>query len=301
MSIHHQALSLSACRIDTPWFEQRRDHFVRQAVDDFLGLLKKYHHLYGQYRRVFRGACTARTLLVNPEAGKMCEALFTGLAEMLGSENSKGTLWRLKDLCHSIWPQQARGESMHGSLVDWLVGSIFHEAMKLKENLYLLLNYGQAVFKPDQQPDGGSLRPVRGLEVFSRVVDAKGLFQRIADDVLVQIEQIGVLLGKTSYLLRTLMPELARNVLVVRLLVEKEDTLLALWGESLVNIFNDMFMGNAASGFAAAGRSYLSGQWYEQSLQMYERALSLDPHCGEAVMKTVQLRAIVKETSCLPR
>ena len=55
-----------------------------------------------------------------------------------------------------------------------------------------------------------------GWKFFPGVVDAKGLFQRIADDVLVQIEQIGVLLGKTSYLLRTLMPELARNVLVVR-------------------------------------------------------------------------------------
>ncbi|WP_028579711.1 hypothetical protein [Desulfogranum japonicum] len=300
MSIHHQALSLSASQIDTPWFEQRRDHFVRQAVDDFFDLLKKYHHLYGQYRRVFKGECTARALLTNPQARKLCEILFAGLSDMLGSENSRGTLWRLKDLCHSIWPKQARGESMHGSLIDWLVGSIFHEAMKLKENLYLLQNYGQAVFNLEQD-DTRSFRPAQGLEVFSQVVDAKGLFQRIADDVLVQIEQIGLLLGQTSYLLRRLMPELARNALVVRLLVEHEETVLALWGESLTNVFNDMFMGNAASGFCAAGRNYLAGQWYKQSLEVYERALSLDPSHEEAITKTIQLQAILKDDCCIPK
>jgi len=186
--------------------------------------------------------------------------------------------------------------------MDWLLGSVFHEAMKLKENIYLLNTYGPAAIRMRDMPEASSvrvLRPAGSFPRLSNMVDAETLIRRIAADVVDQMEQIGFLLGQANFILRMMMPDLAANMLVVRLLVEKEELVLSGWGERIEELFADMFSGRAAEGFCAAGRSYLSAQWYAQALDMYERALRCESQCDEARMKAVHLKALLQENSGL--
>jgi hypothetical protein len=92
-----------------------------------------------------------------------------------------------------------------------------------------------------------------------------------------------------------ILPRLAGNELVIRLLIERESLAHRFWGESPEDIFNDMYCGDAAEGFCRAGRSYLRGQWFYRSLQSYKRAIQVNPTCDEAITKTVQLQQIVSE------
>ncbi len=281
------------------WFEKRRDLFVRETVDSFFQIMPAFHSIYLVYidcLRLHRDKACAD--LVGSEKEASLGKIWDQLQLFVGTEADKGPLWQLKDLCHKVWPENREDQDVNGRVVDWLLGSVFHEAMKLKENIYLLNSYGPAAHKIEAHSAGSATNQLLTPSLtpyLMNVVDVSRLINRIGRDVMNQMEQIAFLLGQINYLLRMMMPGLARNMLLVRLLVEREDRVQQLWGESLEDIFGEMFFGDATEGFCAAGRSYLQGQWYLKSLEMYQRALSIDRQCDEAIMRVAQLQAIVNE------
>ncbi len=261
------------------WFESRRDHFVRQAVADFFRFVGSFYKLYGGYLHCRKSEGTGGDIdLLAPQAGEHRQRMWDRLTVMIGSETDKGQLWELKDICHMIWPEHDCRHDIHGALIDWLVGSVFHEAMKLKENIYLLNAYGSVALRIQglssqeavELSDIGSAMPR-----LSTMVDVELLIRKIGIDVGRQMEQIGILLGQATCILR-MMAGIVGNPLVVRLLIEEEDTVRALWGEDVTAVLADMFAGSSALGFCTAGRSYLAGQWYQEALEMYGRALACD-------------------------
>ncbi len=288
------------------WFEGRRNHFIRQAVADFFGFINSFHQLYAEYLCCRNPAGSRGDIdLLGPETNEHRLKMWDRLSRMIGSETDKGQLWELKDICHLIWPEHDRRHNVHGALVDWLLGSVFHEAMKLKENIYLVNTYGPAALRLRGLSSSSSIclpDAASGRPRLSTMVDVELLIQRIGVDVRRQMEQIGILLGQATYILRMMMPELAANPLVVRLLVEEEERVQALWGEDTDAVLADMFAGSAARGFCAAARSYLAGQWYSQALAAYNRAIACDECCEEAREKIAEIEAMPgnKETHCRP-
>ncbi|HHD64259.1 MAG TPA: hypothetical protein ENK96_07860 [Desulfobulbaceae bacterium] len=285
------------------WFGQRRDHFLRRMMEDLFHFDRSFQQLYGVYLdcRKPEGPYGIVDLLT-PETRKQRERMGELLTRMIGTETEKGRLWELKDLCHLIWPGHDLEQNIRGSLIDWLFGSVFHESMKLKENIYLLNTYGPTAIRMHRLPpvpSGQGRQSLKTLPRLSAMVDVEALIHRIASDVVRQIEQIAVLLGQANCTVRMMLPELAGNLLVVRLLVEKEETVRELWGEGIEALLSDMFAGSVARGFCAVGRSYLSGQWYPQALTMYKRALGSDPECNEARVKAAHIEAMLRENSRL--
>ncbi|MDX9833641.1 MAG: hypothetical protein RBT36_00315 [Desulfobulbus sp.] len=268
------------------WFTGRRDYFVRQALGEFFHLASRFFELYATWRN--------RPVDDEPAGGDTSARLQERLAAMVGTERDNGPLWQLKDLCHRIWPQERRAEHVRGALVDWLIGSLFHEAMKLKEDLHLL-----AAYRPAGVALGGfadsDKKPNRSDEAIARMVDLRAMIGRIAGDVDGQMERIGGLLAQTNFLLRMMLPELAANPQVLRLLMEMEEVVVELWGESLEDLFADTFAGRPAVGFCLVGSSYLRGQWYGQALTAYRRARSCDRQCDEAIVCAARIEAILRE------
>ena len=204
----------------------------------------------------------------------------------------------MKDLCHLVWPEGGSDRYRSGSLVDWLIGSIFHEAMKLKENVYLLVRYGTAVDKMKKYSVDIPLTAQSAWASAPRLenmIDVQGVINRAAADVVKQMDQMAFLFNLSCYMLRVILPLLADNLLVIRLLIEKEESVRQFWGEELEDIFSDIYCGDTAEGFCRAGRSYLGSHWFFKALQMYKRALRVDPTCDEAITRTVQLQQIVSE------
>ncbi|WP_028583515.1 hypothetical protein [Desulfogranum mediterraneum] len=287
--------AIPASQLRTPWLEQRRNYFIRQVISDFFQVNQVYYRLYLQYRTSSAApsaGCRAPHILLSP-GSELGQQLLAELTALLGSEHNRGVLWRLKDVCHRIWPESEREHNLAGSLVDWLIGSLFHEAMKLKENIYLLNHYGPVDFPVNRE--GGGVREEGSLFPLAQLLDTQGLFQRIAADSLLQMEQVGLLLGQASYLLRLMMPSLADNELVVRCLSENEGMILDIWGEPLEAVFSEMFSGQPAQGYCVAGRSYFNDQWYQRAKEMYQRAKEIDRYCSEAVIKLAQLERITRD------
>ncbi|MFP7753743.1 hypothetical protein ACLG6S_03655 [Thermodesulfobacteriota bacterium B35] len=285
------------------WFAKRRQQFMRCLVADFFRLLQGFQEMYEIYLDCCRGDRVAGCPdLLSRKTATARERIWKRLDGMVGSEAGKGPLWQLKDLCHRLWPEGAEARDLSGSLLDWLIGSVFHECMKLKENIYLLSRYAPQAIRIQDMPFSGP-RPVHRLSrpgpELAGMVDIQRLLTRINADILHQIEQVGFFFGQANFMLRMMMPEMADNSLVLRLLVEEEESVAALWGETLPELFAEMFSGNPAAGFCAAGRSYLAGQWYERALAMYRRALAVDSSCDEALVKVAQLEKIIRDSSQL--
>ncbi len=292
--------------LDVPnrWFAQRRDFFVRQLINDFFAVTLSFQDTYLVYLECRSPRALVCADLLDEQGDEQRRQLWDRLARMVGTENDKGPLWLLKDLCHQVWPEAHHEQDVSGSLLDWLVGSIFHETMKLKENIYLLNRYGPAACRIKDRPldVGYSFRsgvPAVPVNRLGNMVDMNGLITRAAADAVSQMDQIAFLFSHASYMLRVQLPIFAVNSLIVRLLVEQEETVQLLWGESVEDLFIDMFYSDVAEGFCTAGRSYLNGQWFARALKMYQRALAVDSTCDEAVTRVIQLQAIVRENRAL--
>ncbi|MCI5158903.1 MAG: hypothetical protein D3906_10805 [Candidatus Electrothrix sp. AUS1_2] len=284
----------------TSWFDRQRNFFVRQFYDDFFTLTFSFQKLYTSYCECRGSAMGSSCYLLHHTSENAHCRIWDQLNRMIGEETDKGPLWNLRDLCRRVWPEGEHEENIEGSLVDWLMGSLFHEAIRLREDVHILNNYGNAALKSRKlaaAEKNGS--PAKSLPAsrLAKVMDRKNLIKRVAVDVMQQMEQLAFLFGQTNNMLRTMLSGLADNFLLVRFLVEQEDIVEELWGEPLADVFADMYAGVPALGFCAAGQSYMSGQWYTRALIMYKRALEFDEGCGEAERKVRELEELIEKNS----
>ena len=236
------------------WFAQRRDLFVKKMVQEFYDTFSCFLTTYEQY------------IADN-------KLSFEDIERLVGSETEKGFLWRLKDRCHQLWRDEDPKNDLNGCLFDWIIGSIFHEAMKLKENIYMSQYYGPLA---DEMRNNHTASTVKFCGV-----ECKRFMEKTSSEMNRQVENLGFMFGRANYLLRTMITNHADNPILLRFLFENEPVPEQLWSESLNEIFADMF-GAPEKGFCETAKSYIQGQWHEKAVDAYKKALSINEKCEEA-------------------
>ena len=90
--------------------------------------------------------------------------------QALAGDTEASVLFRLKERCHALFRAGVFGDDVpRVALFDLAVGSLFHEAMKLRENLYQLEVYAPKVEAARREAESGS----EGLfEEFERILAA---------------------------------------------------------------------------------------------------------------------------------
>ena len=104
------------------WLKNRRHIFIRDLVDDFISTKTEFNKILKEYNKSS----------VIP-ANKM--------EIWIGVEKKKGQLWHLKDLSHKLFRNGSEKNNLYEQLFDWTIGSIFHEAIKLKEDTFQINAY----------------------------------------------------------------------------------------------------------------------------------------------------------------
>jgi hypothetical protein len=179
---------------------------------------------------------------------------FDDLERFVG-DDERSALFRLKERCHTLFRSDtASGEPEIGpsALFDLAVGSLFHEAMKLRENFYQSAVYAPKVdaVRAAGVADAGGL-----LREFDKIVrDAR---TRTAESVA----ESETLLRQTTAQFRELLRDHLANGRLARFLVEQRDALAEVLGGSPDGALAALY-GSAGAAWRRAATSYLTSGFF---------------------------------------
>ena len=210
------------------------------------------------------------------EAHRQMEALagpsealrFEDLQQLVG-DSEASILYRLKERSHELFRMGGSGtpSAEREALFDLAVGSLFHEAMSLRENFYQGRVYGPRVRELRERADPEAARL---FEEFERILDAaEARIEEGRDEALALRDQ-------TALQLRRLLGLYPDNGLLARFLVEHADSVARVFGLAFEELLREIH-GSAAAGYRQAGDSYLEGGHYVAAQRAYERADGPDP------------------------
>lgn len=182
-------------------------------------------------------------------------------------------LFNLKESCHMLFRYQGDEEcSDEEKLLDLAVGSIFHEAMKIREDLYLLEVY-KPRYQQVQNSQESSDSKTNLLQEFTKI----GLRteKRLAESV----RETKRLLYDTLKQLAYLLPRYKENPVLMRFLLSNKELLQQVFGKRKgLQVIADMYPGGLGEAYEVEGRGYLSSEHYDLAAEFFNRALKYRIH-----------------------
>ena len=182
-------------------------------------------------------------------------------------------LYSVKEQCHAIFRYIETGP-LHKKewLLDLAIGSIFHEAMKLRENLYQIEIYRPKYLQYKLRA-GKSAYEKSYLQQFERIISK-------ADQGLGEgMEETQSLFQDATAQLIDFLKESAGNKYLVRFLLENRPLLRKVYGSKKAKeIFGLMFEKGFLDAYQLAGQSYLQSEHYDLSSTYFLKALKMDPY-----------------------
>lgn len=187
-------------------------------------------------------------------------------------DKGRSLLYNLKEQCHSLYRYKGK-KPIHKNewLLDLVIGSIFHQAMKLRENIYQMeiyqpkyLQYKLKVGKSNYEKDY--------LQQFEQII------LRARQGVAEGMEETRSLFQDAMAQLIDLFKERTKNIFLVRFLLENLTLLQKVYGSKKVKeIFNLMFKKGFLDAYQLAGQSYLQSEHYDLSSHYFSKALKMNP------------------------
>ena len=236
------------------WFSDRRDLYIRNIVKDFFLSYDFFKDLEKKIK----------------EEGLSYE----GMEQWVGTKEARGILWQLKDLCHDLWKNIEPDDNPDPFMFDWMIGTLFHEAMKLKENLYVLMNYRpayNALYFPENNGENSN-------------GNCPSFFNEITDEIGRGLRRIHCLFEKAMKTLETILIKEKDNALLIRYILDEKKIHPEKWDSKcgLGSLLKKLFPQSIEEAYCIAGESYLEGSWYTEAKNAFEDALNINPNCREA-------------------
>jgi tetratricopeptide (TPR) repeat protein len=217
--------------------------------------------------------------LLGPDAG---DVEFERLRALIGDDDDS-VLFRLKERCHELFRngnRSAGAAAQRESLFDLAVGSLFHEAMKFRENAYQRDVYGPRVAELRSSADE------QARELFDE-------FEKILASVSRRLhegrDEVIALLAQTAKQLRLLLAHHSENGLLARHLTERPEVIETVFDVDFDALLAEIY-GDPATGHRRAGRSHLDGGNYRAAIESFARARDL----GERDPELTQLSAFAR-------
>ncbi len=206
---------------------------------------------------------------------------FAKIRELVGDDEG-AVLFRMKEKSHALFRTDEYGSEVvrHEALFDLALGSLFHEAMKLRESLYQREVYGPRVAQLRDAADDDS----EALIVeFDRIL---GKSVARLDEVVAEVR---VLLAQTRDQLRRLLLERAGDRRVTRCLLSRKIQVDGTFPEGLDGLLRAMH-GNTVTGLIEGARALLESAYYIEALQTLRRAQA-DPEAPRSEIGQLELYA----------
>ena len=188
-------------------------------------------------------------------------------------DKGQSLLYNMKEQCHAIFRHNETGHFHKKEwLLDLAIGSIFHEAMKLRENIYQIEVY-RPKYLQYKSKVGKSTYERSYLQQFERIIS------KAEQGVAEGMEETRSLFRDAMAQLVDFFKESAENRYLVRFLLENQPLLQKVYGPKRAkDIFHIMFEKGFLDAYSLAGRSYLESEHYDLSSLYFSKALKIEPH-----------------------
>jgi hypothetical protein len=180
---------------------------------------------------------------------------FEEVGTLIG-DDERSVLFRLKERCHALFRgERGDGEIGATALFDLAVGSLFHEAMKFRENVYQRSSYGPKVLSLRR----AAVRDESGLLAeFEKLIGAAGV--RIDES----LQELDTLLGQTTAQFRILLAAHREEGAVARAVTARSGELAEMFGTTPDALLTELY-GGAAGAWARAAHSFLASGFYAEA------------------------------------
>lgn len=223
-------------------------------------------------RDMFRNFCQASQAL-----GKEFELFdrerricFERIHDLAGSELSKGLLWQLKDTAHHVFRNDPESPLV-GRYLDWGLGYIFHETIKLMEDSYQKFNYAPWLRELqdcslvwDEQDkdivDQFTAIPIQTEESMRREIDRIRAIMTICRRLL------------PSYLARH-----RENMLLARYIFSQNRLVRQVFGDEYDGFLTGIYGNHPTLMYVYAAQSLRLGGWTDQARSAIAEAYALSP------------------------
>ncbi len=189
-------------------------------------------------------------------------------------DKGQSLLYNLKEQSHSLFRSGGKGPVHRNEwLLDLAVGSIFHEAMKVRENIYQMEVYRPRYLQFKSKMGKTAYEYERDyLQQFERIIS------RAEQSVQEGMEETRSLFGDAIEQLIDFFKKNSKNPYLVRFLLEHQSLLRRIYGNrKSQEIFNLMFKNGLLEAYYRAGRSYLQSAHYDLSSLYFSKALKMEP------------------------
>ncbi len=191
---------------------------------------------------------------------------FANIEEFV-DDRGKSHLFHLKEMSHELF-RNSSDASYKEKLYDITIGYIFHEAMKLRENMYQLEYYRPQC---DIDPDTLTDHEKKTVHEISLLVNKAE--KRLREG----FKEIKVLLNELVGQLKDLIVLYKNNYLMPRFIFENEKSLKKIYGKKgFENLLNMVYSDGRYLLILKAGQSYLESQYYDTARTLFKKAIHLD-------------------------
>ena len=181
-------------------------------------------------------------------------------------DRGKSLLFDMKEACHALFRRNVAAGMEKEQLFDLAIGTIFHEAMKLREDLYQLEVYG-AKLRSLEAKEGRT----KYEEDFLRQL--RKITRRAEVRLDEEMEETRTLFHETAEQLKTLLADFGSNGLLVRFFHENSALVTQVYKGGAPELLDLMYPGGYAQSLTAAGRSYLESARYDTAQQCFRQSL----------------------------
>jgi hypothetical protein len=195
------------------------------------------------------------------------ELSFSRMEEFV-DDRGKSCLYRLKQMSHELF-RNTEGATYREKFYDMTVGYIFHEAMKLRENVYQLEYY---------KPQYGTLVASDELTALEKKVihEFDILILRASKHLKEGLQEVKMLLKDLVVQLKDLLKLYRANYLLPRFILENEKALVKIYHKKgFSELLNEMYEHGRSTLIYRAAQSYLDSEYYGCARNLFRKVASM--------------------------
>ncbi|WP_319470729.1 hypothetical protein [uncultured Pseudodesulfovibrio sp.] len=193
---------------------------------------------------------------------------FELLKDLVGNEMDKGLLWRMKDTAHHVFRNDPHSQ-LGGQFLDWALGYIFHETIKLKEDAYQKQNYAPWFHKLSDGELHDSEKDIS--DQFFQVLN------QTEESMRREIDRIRFIIAKCRQLLPAYLHRYSDNVLLARYIFSQNELVRDVFADDYGGLILAIYGVEPERMYILASQSLRLGGWMEEAAQAVDKALEQNP------------------------